>query len=329
VKHDIPFWTLADGQRQLLCDIWQPALEVPASGLGVVYLHGSAWTLLDKDCGTRMEFRHLAAQGHVVMDVAYRLYPETDIEGMVADAKRAVVWLKAHAAEYGVDPDRIVLGGGSAGGHIALLAAYTAGDPRLTPAELHDVDTTVRGALGWYSPVDLGACYQHYEVATLAEMMPQQPEWNAPPTPLMRRLLGADADRLAFQNPPSGGRLDWMLGGCPAEVPDRYALLSPIAHVHPACPPTLLLQGRDDIIVPPEPALEFQEKLRSMGVAAAVLMLPQADHGFDLLATDWSPAARMALWHAEHFLAWIAAGSGSAGARPTVALRPGTPTPVT
>jgi acetyl esterase/lipase len=323
VQHDIPFWTLADGHRQLLCDIWQPALEVPASRLGFVYLHGSAWTLLDKDCGTRTEFRHLAAQGHVVMDVAYRLYPETDIEGMVADAKRAVDWLRAHAAEYGIDPECIVLGGGSAGGHIALLAAYTAGDPRLTPPDLQDADTTVRGVLGWYSPVDLAACYVHYEIATLARMMPQQPEWNAPPPPLMRRLLGADAERLAFQNPPAGGRLDWMLGGSPAEVPERYALLSPIAHVHSECPPTLLMQGRDDIIVPPGPAAELQEKLRSAGVAAAVLMLPQADHGFDLLATDWSPAARKALWHAERFLAWIAARSASAAVRPTAAVNPG------
>ena len=48
-----------------------------------------------------------------------------------------------------------------------------------------------------------------------------------------------------------------------------------------------------------------------MGVVAAVLMLPQADHGFDLLATDWSPAARMALWHVERFLAWIAAGASA------------------
>jgi acetyl esterase/lipase len=66
------------------------------------------------------------------------------------------------------------------------------------------------------------------------------------------------------------------------------------------------MQGRDDIIVPPEPAMELQKRLRSAGVAAAVLLLPQADHGFDLLATDWSPTARKALWHAERFLASIA-----------------------
>ena len=66
---------------------------MPASGLAVVYLHGGAWYGLDKDVGTRPLFRHLAAQGHVVVDVAYRLFPETDLPGMVADAKRALAWV--------------------------------------------------------------------------------------------------------------------------------------------------------------------------------------------------------------------------------------------
>ena len=48
-------------------------------------------------------FRHLAAQGHVVMDVSYRLAPEADLLGMVGDVKRSVAWLKANAARYGVD----------------------------------------------------------------------------------------------------------------------------------------------------------------------------------------------------------------------------------
>lgn len=56
----------------------------------MVYLHGSAYCIWDKDFGTHPPFRHLAAQGQVVVDVAYRLFPETDIPGMVEDAKRAV-----------------------------------------------------------------------------------------------------------------------------------------------------------------------------------------------------------------------------------------------
>jgi acetyl esterase/lipase len=178
VRRDISFWIPPEPGRPLRCDVWQPAAEVPVSGLGLVYLHGSAWTLLDKDCGTRTLFRHLAAQGHVVMDVAYRLYPEADVPVMVGDAKRAVAWLKANAADYGVDPERVVLGGASAGGHVALLAAYTAGHPALTPADVRDADTSVCGVLGWYSPVDLAACYEHYENAALAQMMPDRPDYR-------------------------------------------------------------------------------------------------------------------------------------------------------
>jgi dipeptidyl aminopeptidase/acylaminoacyl peptidase len=126
----------------------------------------------------------------------------------------------------------------------------------------------------------------------------------------MRRLLGADAERLGFQKIPAG-RLDWIVGGSPQQLPERYALLSPITHVDASCPPTLLMQGRDDIIVPPGPAFELQERLRVAGVEAAVLLLPYADHGFDLLGTDLSPAARQALWHAEQFLALAAARAAS------------------
>ena len=65
-------------RRRLLCDLWQPPRGVASSGLALVFLHGGAWYMLDKDFFTRPFFRHLAAQGHVVMDVAYRMYPETD-----------------------------------------------------------------------------------------------------------------------------------------------------------------------------------------------------------------------------------------------------------
>jgi acetyl esterase/lipase len=116
---------------------------VSLSGLAFIYLHGGAWYFLDKDLGTRPFFRHLAAQGHVIMDVDYRLAPETDIMGMVNDVKRAIVWMKENAYTYGVNPNRIVVGGGSSGGHLALLSAYTTKNLRFTPKELEGKDISV------------------------------------------------------------------------------------------------------------------------------------------------------------------------------------------
>ena len=135
-ERDIPFWTIPSTDRKLICDLWQPPEGVVPSGLGFVYLHGSGWYIGDKDFCTRPLFRHLAAQGHVIMDVAYRLCPEVDIYGMTGDVKRAVAWIKANAAQYQVNPERIVLGGGSAGGHLALLAAYAPHHALLTPQDV-------------------------------------------------------------------------------------------------------------------------------------------------------------------------------------------------
>jgi acetyl esterase/lipase len=306
VQRDIPFWTPPGSTRPLLCDLWQPPTDVQPSGLAFIYFHGSTWVLFDKDAGTRPLFRHLAAQGHAVMDVAYRLYPDTDIEGMVGDVRRSVAWLKANTAAYGINPDRIVVGGGSAGGHIAMLAAYTEGRPELTPPDTRGLDTSVRGVLAWYAPVDLAACYFHYHNDVLARTRPDQPDWNAPLSPMMRRLMGRDAERLHLQKAGGVGRLDWMLGGSPEQVPARYALLSPITHAHAGCPPTLLMQGPRDIIVPIASTREMHRRLRQAGVPAALLVLPQVDHAFDLFGVNWSPSARLSLWHAERFLALVA-----------------------
>jgi acetyl esterase/lipase len=337
VERDVAFVTPPGSAHPLLCDLWQPPVGVSPSGLAFIYFHGSAWVLLDKDAGTRPLFRRLAAQGHVIMDVAYRLYPETDIEGMVGDVRRSIAWMKAHAAAYGVEPDRVVVGGGSAGGHLALLAAYSEGHPDLTPSDLYvsrdgeipgspacagrppgirdepmrpterqRIDTSVRGVLVWYAPVDLRACYTHYHNDTLAAKTPVRPDWDAPPSALMRWLLGANARRLGLQKAAGAGRLDWILGGSPEQAPERYTLLSPISHVTPDSPPTLLMQGTVDIIVPQGAAKALRDRMRRAGAQMALLMLPRIDHGFDLCAPRWSPSARKSMWHAERFLALMA-----------------------
>ncbi len=284
-ERDIPFWTIPGTDQQLLCDIWRPA-DGNVSGLAFVYLHGSGYAVFDKDFGTRPFFRHLVAQGHTVMDVAYRLIPKVDIYGMVGDAKRAVAWIKANADHYGVNPAKIVLGGGSAGAHIALLAGYTPEHPELTPEELEQADLSVCGMIAYYAPTDLVAGYKRYD-------LPRQP-----PVP-----IGTKVDpKEAFQYT---GRLDILLGGHPEQVPDTYKLASPTTHVHPGSPPTLLMQGNRDFLVPIEDSLTLYAKLVESGVAAINVVFPWTDHAFDLLLPQMSPPTQSALYDVDRFLALL------------------------
>ena len=300
-QRDVPFWTLSDTKRRLLCDLWQPPRGVAPSGLAVVYLHGSAWSLLDKDLGTRLLFRHLAAQGHVVMDVAYRLYPETDMLGMVGDAKRAIAWMKAQGPTYGVDPERVVAAGGSAGGHLALLAAYTPGEGVLTPDDVDETDLSVRAVISCYGPTDLRAYYDHTQQDTWGHL--GQVAETHPPGPLMRRVLGTSYERLGLGKAGPPGAMEPLLGGTPETVPDRYALFSPITHVQPGCPPTLLIQGKDDVIAPVTATNLLFEQLVAANIPAVNIVLPHAEHGFDLVLPRFSPAAQTAMYYEERFLA--------------------------
>jgi acetyl esterase/lipase len=287
-ERDIPFWTVPDTQRQLLCDIWRPG-DGDASGLAFVYFHGSGWAAFDKDIGTRPFFRHLAAQGHTVMDAAYRLCPEVDIYGMIGDVKRAIAWMKANASRYGVNPKKIVLGGGSAGGHLALLAAYAPGHPKLTPENLKSADLSVRGVISYYGPADLLAIYQHMDL--------QQMEGQLP-VPIGTKLDPAKRRRYA-------ARFDILLGGWPQDAPYMYQLASPLTHVHPGCPPTLLIQGKQDFVTPIDATCALYTKLVESGVPALNVVFPWTDHGFDLLLPQINPAAQSALYDVDRFLALL------------------------
>jgi acetyl esterase/lipase len=282
---DLPFWTIPGTDRQLLCDIWHPS-GGRASGLAFIYLHGSGWAALDKDYGTRKFFRHLVSQGHTVMDVAYRLLPETDIYGMVGDAKRAVTWMKKHAAEYGVNPEKIVLGGASAGAHIALLAGYTPEHSVLNPEELKKADLSVCGLISYYGPADLLAGYHHYGIKEF------------PPVQMGIKVEGKES----FKNT---GRIDLLLGGHPEEVPGMYELANPTTHVHSGTPPTLLMQGNMDFLVPMKGTRELHAKLIESEVPAILVIFPWTEHAFDLLFPRLSPPAQSALCYVDRFLALL------------------------
>ena len=223
-----------------------------------------------------------------MMDVAYRLCPKVNIYGMIGDVKRAIAWMKANASCYGVDPDKIVLGGGSAGCHLALLAAYAPQHPDLTPADVKDADLCACGVLSYYGPTDLLACYEHENQGKLIDL---------PPVPI------GDPDHTPSKD--DVGRIDTLLGGHPQDVPHIYELASPITHVHPGCPPTLLTQGEQDFLVPVTATCALYSKLVESGVLAINVVYPWTDHAFDLLWPQVSPPAQSALYDVDPFLALL------------------------
>jgi acetyl esterase/lipase len=306
-ERNLPFWTIPGTDRSLRCDLWQPPAGVRPSGLAFVYFHGGAWHWLDKDVGTRPFFCHLAAQGHLVMDVAYRLCPEVDVSGMVGDAKRAIVWIKAHGASYGVDPTRVVVAGGSSGGHLALLAAYAPTHPALTPADIGDADPSVRAVVAYYSATDMAEFYRHFAATFGSLAQGYQPGEGGIVLRATSALTGwvmGDAVRRTYLPEIS---IDWMmgnlLGGTPDEVPAMYELASPISHAGPGSPPTLLLQGEHDAFQPARLTRALHRKLIEAGVPSVYVELPQSEHGFDLLLPRYAPAAQAALYDVERFLA--------------------------
>jgi acetyl esterase/lipase len=213
----------------------------------VVQVHGGGWI-----AGSRSEqgiplLNHLASNGWVGFNIDYRLSPRATLPDHVVDVKRAIAWVRENADELGVDPHRICLTGGSAGGHLTALAALTAGDISLQPG-FEDADTSVAAAVpfyGVYDMADLGGNYY-----------PELRSWLFPKVVIKREY---DDD------------------------PTAYEAVSPTYRVHPGAPPFLVFHGDRDSLVPVEDARAFVERLREVTTSDVLYVeLPGAEHAFDL-----------------------------------------------
>ncbi len=292
-QQHVPYYTMPEG-GELTCDLWQPPWDVRPSGLAVIYVHGGGWCYCTKDFRTRAFFRHLAAQGHVVMDIDYRLAPKAQFIEMLHDIKHAIAWMKTRAGDYGVNPERIVLAGGSAGAHLALLAAYTPNHPQLDPPDAR-IDTAVRAVVAYYPPVDIYRLFQY------GEAMYDERYVIKPALTWLLKVAGLMQTGDTFISP-----LEMMVSlvdGRPDEVPDRYALASPLNHLGDHCPPTLLLHGQHDCLVPVEQSRVLRNALLKYGVEVALVEYANSDHGFDLTFPELSPSAQASFYDVERFLA--------------------------
>ncbi len=281
------------GSREpVYADLWIPLESRETTGTGIIYLHGSGWHYADKNFGTSHFFKHLSNQGHAILDVAYTLAPKADLFSMMGDVKQAVAWMKRQGKEYGVNPGRIVLMGGSAGGHLALLAAYTSNDQRYQPG-LTLEDTTVQGIVSYYGPPDLFDQYDRFSELPNLRANSRFEGW-------FTHFLES---RFGFKAIPVDRLLPNLLGGSPTEAEENYRKGSPITHVGAHCPPTLLLQGRHDFSGNREAVQRLYDALKKACVQSIHFELPDTEHGFDLYKPSWSPAAQAGTYVTERFLA--------------------------
>ncbi len=212
------------GDRPLLLDLFAPEI-MDASAPGVLFIHGGGWTSGDKS-DYRIYATYFAEKGYVVGSVGYRLKGEAKYPAAIEDVKCAVRWMRAHSEELNVDPDRIAVIGGSAGGHLAMMVGYSSDVPELEgTGGWPETSSAVRAVVDLYGPTDFTTPYARTHTTTTS-------------------YIGKSFD----------------------EVPELYDQISPMSHLDANDPPTLIFQGTLDDLVPVTQSDRLAAKLESLGV---------------------------------------------------------------
>jgi len=141
-----------DGKRRHRLDVYRRTDARPAAPV-LLQIHGGAWMIGNKDQQGMPLMYHLAARGWVCVAINYRLSPRGTWPDHLVDCKQALAWVRENIAQYGGDPDYVVVTGGSAGGHLTAMMGLTANDPQWQPGFEH-VDTTVRAIVPFYGVYD-------------------------------------------------------------------------------------------------------------------------------------------------------------------------------
>ena len=238
-------------------------LAHPKTGDGsfpaIVCIHGGGFRAgkregYDKQCMT------LAQNGYVAITVTYRLAPRYQFPAAVYDCKAAVRWLRANAAKYKIDPSRIGVTGGSAGGHLAQFLGVTNGIKEFEGEGNLDQSSDVACVVNYYGPSDFTKSYD-------------------------KSVDAKDVLPLFF-----GGDLKTKMA--------EHVKGSPLTWVSEKSVPTLCIHGTEDKYVAYEQATWLVDKLKANKVEAELLTLQGAGHGFKGDDAKKADAAMLAFFDA-------------------------------
>jgi acetyl esterase/lipase len=248
--------------RRNRLDIWRLS-TTPANAPVVFYIHGGAWTFGDKREQGRPMLHEFVERGWIAVVCNYRLAPRFPWPAQVEDVMRTLAWIKKNITNHGGDPDRIVVAGGSAGGHLASLVALSANDPTWRPSDVDGItDWSVRGCMSFYG---------------VLEMTGDETHWHGLGKGLLILLEGRVVQLLFRDNE------------------DLFRAMSPMEKIDVDSPPFLVFQGSNDTLVDVNVARGFVEKFRATSLAPIYYVeLPFTQHAFDVTASPRTSATTRA-----------------------------------
>ena len=241
----VPDIAYRDGNPMWKLDLAMPEAKTGKPRAAIVFIHGGGWRGGDKRAGYFLQGAlDYATKGYVCVSVNYRLTGEAPFPACVEDVRCAVRWLRAHAKDYDLDPNRIGGYGNSAGAHlVAHLALAPATDPAL------DGDAPWKGHSAQLQAVCASATPTDFTAS-----------------------VGANASR--YTQPGS------LFAGPAETLAERMRLASPVTYARADAPPLLLIHGDTDGTVKPEQSLKLYAALKAAGAKdIALMMIHDVGHG--------------------------------------------------
>jgi acetyl esterase/lipase len=258
----------------LTLDVFTP--KGVSNGAAVVFAVSGGWTSAHEAIGSpffRDFIPELTRRGYTVFAVVHGSQPRYTIPEVLEDMHRSVRYIRYHAKDYRIDPERVGITGGSAGGHLSLMqgVAGTDGDPKaLDP--VNRVSSRVQAVACFFPPTDFLNYGKSGEIA-----------------------LGSGV-LIGFKAPFQFNELDqktssFVLITDEARRREIGRRISPVYHVGKTAPPTLIIHGEADKLVPMQQAQLIIDKLKAASVPAELVVKPGAGHGWPGMDKDMKTIA--------------------------------------
>lgn len=289
------------GQTEIRLDIYLPSSNNGSSHPILLFIHGGGWIASNRTDYSRPMFHQFLSLGFVIVSMDYRLLPETKFNGQLEDVRDIEAWLKnrlpseLEESNFAVNTDKIVVAGGSAGAHLALLTPKLWSTPPIAilsmygPTDMNRVPYLQRGRLSKY---DAPKCTP--EVLAEATNFPRPPS----DTGCFPKSSGFSTPRsqISFAMFRGGTTAEFLLKGLvrgedgTLRMPEKGCVsreeINAISPLHLSktvkYPPTYQIMGTADDIFDTYHVLDFHAALQSQNIKCERVLIPRKGHAFDI-----------------------------------------------